>query len=151
MKYISIILFFFVVGKFQHKDSSCLIFHPLIITNQNRFSGCDCNFYVQNEKADSMLVAINRDREAWINVTGENIKLNFIRTTDIGKDTTGKKFTEYYSNKKYFLQIDYTLTHAFNPEDGDTYMDVVVTIQKGKLKSIIRLSGGCHCWPYFGA
>ena len=135
-------LFIFTVVLHSQNEKS-----PVIgMLDSLRVDGCGCYFQT-DVNSEEYYLTTDLIGTAWVNIDGMDISLKFVKKDGTLKYKVGDKFSEFYSNSKYKIEIQYTVTDVCAPEEECewTSMDVILIVEENNKKSIIKLKGGCGC------
>jgi hypothetical protein len=112
--------------------------------------GCGCGFWpVRRQpgfddswKNKAYLIG-NYDKQAWMNIDGETVKLRLIKNTT---KYTGRKGDRYYQTYKSASST--VVVTCVATGFGDThavYCDSTITVIKGSQKQTVKAKGDCGC------
>jgi hypothetical protein len=108
---------------------------PQIGRIQQKVEGAGCYFSYPNN--DSETIFYSGSEGPIINIDGRDIQLKLVKTKTVGKRTI-----ETYSSGNIAVTVDRLQLKKL--EGGSTYK-VVMSVQRGSSKNVVKLMGGCGC------
>jgi hypothetical protein len=102
---------------------------------QQNVEGAGCYFSYPNN--DSETIFHSGGEGTIINIDGQDIQLKRVKTKTVGKRTI-----DTYSSGNIVVTVD--LLQLKQLEGGSTYK-VVMSVQRGSRKNVVKLVGGCGC------
>jgi len=107
--------------------------------------GCGC-YFKKNAKSEKYIIEINDGYSAWMNIDGEDVELKYLKTVSSGiKFKVGAKYSQFYSNEKYSIEIQYTITKVHPDSEEWTDMSAYIIIKRDNNITKIKVVGGCGC------
>ncbi len=108
---------------------------PQVGTIQQKVEGAGCYFASPSNDADTIFYS--GEGLPIINIDGQDVRLKLVK-----QRTVGKRTVETYSSSNITVTIDRLQLKKL--EGGSTYK-VVMTVQRGSSKTVMKLVGGCGC------
>jgi hypothetical protein len=119
-------------------------------TGQYRPYGCGCSFWPVgkrpklDEPATHKYILIgNHNKQAWVNIEGEIVKMRLVKDTTKYKGSKGNRFYQTYKSDVITVIVE-CVARGF----GDThavYCDSTITVIKGVQKQTVKAEGDCGC------
>jgi hypothetical protein len=123
------------------------------IKDESVEDNCGCRFGYPS-KPDSgfpayIFLASYDIKTAWMNIDGQDVKLQLSHTTELKTARVGSRFRSTYVASGIKVLIVYTITRICLPASPNCEMtgyDARVTVIKGARRQSIKLEGACGCY-----
>jgi hypothetical protein len=123
------------------------------IKDESVEDNCGCRFGYPSKPDRSfpgyVFLASYDLKTAWMNIDGEDVKLQLAHTTELKRERVGGRFRSTYVAADIKVLIVYTITRIclpVSPYCEMTGYDARVTVIKGARRQSIKLEGACGCY-----
>jgi len=119
------------------------------IKNANVVEGCSCSLSRGKNSNKYVFLSDDEKKNAWMNIDGRDIKLNFVSTTQTKRrsraERRGDRFTDKWEAPGITVRIDYVVTAPMTNDKEYVDYGTTITVTKNGKTQTSKATGNCGC------